>query len=74
MYKRNPKEFLRHFVTVDETWIHRYSPEMKEQTKQWTLPGERAPKKAKTVPSAGKVMATVLWDSQDIIFTDYLEK
>jgi hypothetical protein len=22
--KRNPKEFLRRFVTVDETWIHHY--------------------------------------------------
>ena len=35
---------------------------------------ERASKKAKTVPSPEKVMATVFWDSQDIIFTDYLEK
>jgi len=56
---RNPKEFLRRFVTVDETWIHWYTPETKEQSKQWTSPGEPAPKKAKTVPSAGKVMATV---------------
>ncbi|KMQ88717.1 mariner transposase [Lasius niger] len=46
---------------------------MKQQSKQWTSPGESAPKKAKTVPSAGKVMATVFWDSQGIIFTDYLE-
>lgn len=73
MFKRNPKEFLRRFVTVDETWIHHYTPETKEQSKQWTSPGETAPKKAKTVPSAGKVMATVFWDSQGIIFTDYLE-
>ena len=30
MFKRNPKEYLRRFVTVDETWIHRYTPVMKE--------------------------------------------
>jgi hypothetical protein len=24
LFKRNPKEFLRRFVTVDETWIHHY--------------------------------------------------
>lgn len=30
-------------------------------------------KKAKTVPSTGKVIATVFWDSQRIIFNDYLE-
>jgi len=61
-------------VTVDETWIHWYTPETKEQSKQWTSPGEPAQKKAKTVPSAGKVMATVFWDSQGVIYIDYLEK
>jgi len=29
LFKRNPKEFLRRFVTVDETWIHWYTPETK---------------------------------------------
>ena len=48
LFKCNPKEVLRRFVTVDETWIHWYTPETKEQSKQWTSPGERAPKKAKT--------------------------
>jgi histone-lysine N-methyltransferase SETMAR len=74
MFKRNPNQFLRRFVTVDETWIHHYTPETKVQSAQWVSPGERAPKKAKTVPSAGKVMATVFWDSQGIILIDYLEK
>ena len=35
MFKRNPKEFLLLFVTVDETWIHDYTLEMKQQSKQW---------------------------------------
>jgi len=70
----NPKEFLRRFVTVDETWIRWYTPETKEQSKQRTSPGEPAPKKAMTVPSAVKVMATVFWDSQGVINIDYLEK
>jgi len=73
LFQRNPKEFLRRFVTVDETWIHWYTPETKEQSKQWTSPGEPAPKKAKTVPSAGKVMATDFCDSQGVIYIDYLE-
>lgn len=30
-------------------------------------------KKAKAVPSNGKVMETGFWDSQGIIFVDYLE-
>jgi len=32
VFKRNPKEFLRRFVTVDETWIHWYTPETKSPT------------------------------------------
>ena len=74
MFKRNPKDFLRCFVTVYETRIHHYTPEMKEQSKQWTSSGECAPRKAKTVQSSGNVKAIVFWDSQGIIFTDYLEK
>jgi len=74
LFKRNPKEFPRLFVTVDETWYHWYTPETKEQSKQWTLPDEPGPKNAKSVPSAGKVMATVVWDSQGVIYIDYLEK
>jgi len=29
MFKRNPQDFWRRFVTVDETWIHHYTPETK---------------------------------------------
>ena len=74
LFCRNPDEFLRRYITVDETWIHCYTPETKEQSKQWVTKGDPAPKKAKTVKSAGKVMATVFWDSRGIIFIDYLEK
>lgn len=42
--------------------------------KRWTVNGENAPKKPKTVPFALKMMAIVLWDSQGITMIDYLEK
>ena len=71
LFKCNPKEFLRRFLT-DKTWIHWYTPETKEQSKQWTLPSERAPKNAKTVLSVRKMMATGFWDSQGVIYINYL--
>jgi len=74
MFRSNKAEFLRRFITMDETWVHHFTPETKEQSKQWTEKGESAPKKAKTVPSAGKVMASVFWDARGIIFIDYLQK
>ncbi|XP_030751041.1 protein GVQW3-like [Sitophilus oryzae] len=34
MFNHNKKDFLRHFVTVDETWIHHNTPDTKEQSNQ----------------------------------------
>ena len=67
MFQRNSKQFLRRYVTFDETWIHYYTSKTKNQSKMWTWPGESAPKKAETVLSAGKVMATIFWESHGII-------
>ncbi|XP_022822885.1 histone-lysine N-methyltransferase SETMAR-like [Spodoptera litura] len=74
LFNRNINEFLRRFVTVDETWIHHNTPETKQQSKQWVSRGESAPKKAKVGLSANKVMATVFWDARGIIHIDYLQK
>ena len=64
LFRRNPDEFLRRYITVDETLIHHYTPETKEQSRQTIFEGERAPKKAKTV----------FWDARGIVYTDYLKK
>lgn len=73
-FKRNPKEFLRRFITMDETWVHYYTPESREASKEWVLPGGSAPKRPKTQQTAGKVMASIFWDSNGIILIDFLEK
>ena len=61
-------------MTVDETWVHYYEPENKGQSRQWVGPGSPRPKKFKTQPFAGKVMATVFWDAKGIIMLDFLLK
>jgi hypothetical protein len=40
---------------------------------QWKHPGSTPPKKFKKVPSTGKMMASIFWESQWIIMIDYLE-
>ena len=67
-------DFLLCLVTVDETWVHYYEPENKAQSRQWVGPGSPRPKKFKTQPPAGKVMATVFWDTKGIIMLDFLPK
>lgn len=75
MINRNPMDFFMGYVTVHETWVHHYTPETKEQSKQWTFPCESAPKKAKTVPSAGKVMATVVGFTRcDVYYSELLDR
>jgi len=67
-------DFVCQFITMDGTWIHHYTPESKQQSKQWTEASCSAPKKTRSVPSAGKVMASVFWDAEGILFIDYFEK
>lgn len=73
MYKRNPDDFVSRFVTMDETWIHHYSPESDQEATYWQEAGESRAKRPKTLQSAGKVLASVFWDADGIIFIDYLE-
>lgn len=74
MLNHNKSEFLRRYVTMDETWIHHYTPESNRQSAEWTASDEPNPKRGKTQQSAGKVMASVFWDAHGIIFIDYLQK
>ena len=67
-------DFLSRLVTVDETWVHYYEPENKAQSRHSVEPGSPRPKKSKTQPSAGKVMATVFRDAQGVIMLDFLAK
>ena len=66
--------FFSRLVTMDESWIHYFDPETKEASKQWKHVGSPPPKKARTQPSAGKVMLSVFWDQDGVILTDYLQK
>ena len=73
-FRSKEDDFLSRLVTVDKTWVHYYEPEIKARSRQWVGPGSPRPKKFKTQPSAGKVMATVFWDAQGVIMLDFLAK
>ena len=72
-FRSKEDDFLSCLVTVDETWVHYYEPENKAQSCR-VGPGCPRPKKLKTQPPAGKVMATVFWDAQGVIMLDFLAK
>ena len=74
MFKRGKKDFLRRNVTLDETWIHHYTPGKKRSSAVWTAAGDSRPKRPKTQQGAGKVMASVFCNVHGILFIDYLAK
>ena len=70
----NPDDVFSRIVTVDETWIRQYDPESKQESMQWIEKGEKPPRKFKVERSASKLIATVFWDCEGILFIDYLPK
>ena len=73
-FRSKEDDSLSRLVTVDETWVHYCEPENKAQSCQSVGPGSPRPKKFKTQPSAGKVMANVFRDAQGVIMLDFLAK
>ncbi|KAL7723352.1 hypothetical protein ACLKA6_012007 [Drosophila palustris] len=47
MFNRNPSEFLRRYITMDETWIHHYIPESNRSSAEWREAGESRSKRVK---------------------------
>jgi [histone H3]-lysine36 N-dimethyltransferase SETMAR len=72
IYKDNPENFEFRLVTGDETWVHHFEPESKQQSMEWTEVGQKPPIKFKAQKSARKVLASIFWDSQGIIMIDFL--
>lgn len=70
----NPTHILERIVTGDETWVHHFEPESKQESMQWHKKGAPPPKKFRVSESAGKVMATIFWDSTGILMIDYKDK
>lgn len=73
-FRADPDDFLSRLVTQDETWVHHFDPESKRQSMQWKHPWSPSPRKFRVTASAGKVMASVFWDSAGVIMIDYLER
>src|SRR5207249_4966073 len=70
LIQANESDFFARIVTGDETGLHHWDPESKQESMQWKHLGSPPPLKFRTQPSAGKIMATVFWD----FLIDYLPR
>ena len=68
------RRFLLRIETGDESWFHHFEPETKRQSMEWHHLHSPSKKKAKTVPSAAKLMGTAFWDAEGLILAEFLER
>ena len=71
LYNQDPAGFESRIVTGDETWVHHWDPETKLESMAWKHKDSPTPIKFRTQPSAGKIMATIFWDSEGVLMVDY---
>ena len=58
----NDPDLLGRVITGDESWIFKYDPETKRQSRQWKSPASPRPKKARMSKSKVKVMLIAFFD------------
>jgi len=73
-FGHDPNNFLSQLVTMEETWLHHYDPEAKQQSLKWQHSGSPHPQKFQVQKSTGKVLASIFWDQDGILLIDYLPK
>ena len=44
------------YVTIDETWIHHYTPESNQQSAEWRANGEKRPKTQMSTSMKGRTI------------------
>ena len=71
-YNDEGDTFLNRVVTCDETWIHLFESESKQQSSIWKHPSSPSPTKALISKSAGRVMAIIFCDIQGIILNHFV--
>jgi len=71
LYTSDKEKFCRLFTGV-EMWIHQWDPESKLKFMQWKHVEFLHPKKCRTQSSVSKVIATIIWDSEELFLIDYL--
>jgi len=67
----NDADFLKKVITGDESWVYGYDPETKAQSSQWKSPESPCPKKVRQSRSNIKVMLTVFFDHEGVVYHEY---
>ena len=63
---------LSNIITIDETWVRAYEPELKRQSAEWRHEGSPRRQKFRQNPSSVKLMVILAYDLQGVIFCHFV--
>ena len=66
--------FLQRIITTDETWLHNFDPETKEQSAVWKQSGSPPPVTARVTKSGGKTMFVMFADIRGMVLMHAVPK
>jgi histone-lysine N-methyltransferase SETMAR len=64
--------FPEQILMCDKIWVHYFTADSKQSSMEQCHKGSPSPKKLKTHLSDGKIMASVVWNSEGVIHIDFL--
>ena len=70
--RANPENAFSRIITGDETWDHHHDPLDQTRVMQWKRKGSPTPKKFHVQQSAGKIVASVFWDSEGVLLFEFM--
>ena len=62
---------VKKVITGDESWVHGYDPETKQQSSQWNRPDEPRPKKARQSRSHVKSMPIIFFGCESVVHYEF---
>ena len=65
-------DLFKKLITGDESWMYSYDIESKAQSSQGKRPEEPRPKKARQARSNVKVLLTVFFDCNGVVYHEFL--
>ncbi len=69
---REDPTLLDRIITMDESWISTYEPELKSQSMHWLTRSQARPTKARRNRAAKKSMLLLFFDSQGTVHSEFL--
>ena len=64
-------DLLKKLRTGDESWVHAYDIETKDQSSQWKCSEKSRPKKAHQIRSNVKVSFIVFFDNNEVVRDEF---